>query len=401
MSEFIYRGQNEAYSGIQASGFRPYKGGWYTDSFYDIDEMKKEYYNKVISKLSSDEKNHFLAFCQHHGLPTNLVDFTKSPLVSLFFACSGKTRTSSMDNTMASQTADSVYAEIYCIDKKRLIDLTELLTQYNNQNFFEMLIDNKEFQQLVRAQLEIVFEKNKERYLEWIANLIECYVINKSNIYGPEQIYETDNQDEDGGLYIDENNEDYIDECEDANEMVSLFKLGERIKEDAEKGIKDLYVYILNEVEDENITHGEAYYLAEHEYIYYQNEHLGARIYLILLINLLQNFSDIKEKLFLTLDIYFMYQPPDLFSRIINQKGLFIYQPYLYYIEDTYNFGVLNYQMIVPDIVIEVHNYEGILEELNFLGINLESMYGDFDNIAKSVRYNNELLIHKKNDSAS
>lgn len=30
---FIFRGQNEAYGGIQASGFRPYKGGWFTDTF--------------------------------------------------------------------------------------------------------------------------------------------------------------------------------------------------------------------------------------------------------------------------------------------------------------------------------------------------------------------------------
>jgi hypothetical protein len=44
----------------------------------------------------------------------------------------------------------------------------------------------------------------------------------------------------------------------------------------------------------------------------------------------------------------------------------------------------LNYQSIVPDITIEVENSETILEELNFLGVNLESIYGDFDNIAKS-----------------
>ncbi|MGP3788526.1 FRG domain-containing protein [Paenibacillus sp. 1A_MP2] len=83
-NHYIFRGQNEAFGGIEASGFRPYKGGFYSDTFYDIEGMKKEYFNKVIRKISSDERQHFLAFCQHHGLPTNIVDFTTSPLVALF-----------------------------------------------------------------------------------------------------------------------------------------------------------------------------------------------------------------------------------------------------------------------------------------------------------------------------
>jgi FRG domain. len=110
LTEFIFRGQNEAYNGIRASGFRPYQGGWDSDRFYNIDGMKKEYFNKVVSKLTTDERSHFIAFCQHHGLPTNLVDFTFSPLVALFFACSGK----SVSNEMKS-------AEIYLISKKKLI----------------------------------------------------------------------------------------------------------------------------------------------------------------------------------------------------------------------------------------------------------------------------------------
>lgn len=90
ISDFIYRGQSEPYFSIQASGFRPYCGGWDSDMIYDMPYLHTSFYNRVIGQLSEDERKYFLAFCQHHGIPTNLVDVSYSPLVALFFACDGK-----------------------------------------------------------------------------------------------------------------------------------------------------------------------------------------------------------------------------------------------------------------------------------------------------------------------
>lgn len=75
---------------IKANGFRPYMGGWDSDKIYNIDEISKKYYEQVVSKLTSEEKEYFLAFCQHYGVPTNLIDFSYSPLIALFFSCQGK-----------------------------------------------------------------------------------------------------------------------------------------------------------------------------------------------------------------------------------------------------------------------------------------------------------------------
>ena len=90
IENYIYRGQNEPYFGIKANGFRPYMGGWDSDKIYNIDEISKKYYEQVVSKLTSEEKEYFLAFCQHYGVPTNLIDFSYSPLIALFFSCQGK-----------------------------------------------------------------------------------------------------------------------------------------------------------------------------------------------------------------------------------------------------------------------------------------------------------------------
>lgn len=106
--------------------------------------------------------------------------------------------------------------------------------------------------------------------------------------------------------------------------------------------------------------------------------------------NLIQIFHNDRkgaDKLELNLKIYFTYQPANLFDRINSQKGLFIYQPYFYSCDSVYNYNVLSNQRITPDIKIEIDNYQTILSELDALGFNLGSVYGDLDNIAKSVVY--------------
>ena len=80
IDDYIYRGQNEPYFGIRANGFRTYLGGWTSDKIYNIDEISKNYYDKIVSKLTAEEKKYFLAFCQHYGIPTNLIDFSYSPI---------------------------------------------------------------------------------------------------------------------------------------------------------------------------------------------------------------------------------------------------------------------------------------------------------------------------------
>jgi hypothetical protein len=106
-----------------------------------------------------------------------------------------------------------------------------------------------------------------------------------------------------------------------------------------------------------------------------------------MLIQIFHNDRNGTEELILDLKIYFTYQPANLFDRINAQKGLFIYQPYFYSYNMANDYNILSVQNINPDITIEINNYQEMLFELDVLGINLGGVYGDLDNIAKSVVY--------------
>lgn len=396
LQEYIFRGQNEPFYGIKASLFRKYEGSFDLDKIYNLKELIDKYYNKVIHRLTMDERKNFLAFCQHHGLPTNLVDFSYSPLIALFFACYGKQVTPNFtlnqligettteklisDKSIQDLLIDSLcnrlnkddiskYAQIYLISKKRLIDITEITLENKYENIFEEIINNDNIQLEIYSKIEEVFPKDNKSILEWIDNMLSCYDISNWDIKGNPPILNK------------------------GNEINDIHEFREKLNTNI-KNIKELYLYIKENAFDnkvkENIFYIMELDLVDLEFSELDYSLIGCKIYFQLLINILKIFSFYKaDFLTLNLDIYFIVKCPNIFDRISNQKGLFIYQPFLYYEEPVYDYHILNFQRITPDVVIEVDNYYDILKDLGYLGIGLDFIYNDFDSIAKFIKDNN------------
>ncbi len=381
ISNYIYRGQNEPYFSIEASGFRPYMGGWSSDMIYDMPHVQTAFHDRVIGQLSSDEKKYFLAFCQHHGIPTNLVDVSYSPLVALFFACDGKgERKFTLSEFMGDKSIEdfekdttyhsifihnlinqakkpfySPFAQIYMLSKERLVNITDIIVELNDKNLFEeLLVDEMLILKLFTLIKEHFRTINSTTLNNWLGNILTIYIeiceLNGISLLSDE-------------LYLS---------------MKSSLSTG--LDDTTYKGI----VKILEK----------SYSKADVFQKLFSNEQLTkqkldyatiASLYTAILVEILDTLKNAPRKINIELDIFFTYQPPQLFKRISSQQSFFIYQPYLYTNDGVYDYCELNIQSINPDILVEIDNYSNVLKELNLLGVDNGTIYGDIDNIAKSV----------------
>ncbi len=385
---YIFRGQNNPYNGIIASGFRNYSKKDNVLKMFDLKKISEDFSNKIIRNLSLEEKNHIFAFSQHHGIPTNLVDFTFSPLVALFFSCYNKNFiTFTVEELIEKNSFDSIellkineeirnqfinnlvkkissktlteYSEIYLIDKSKLIDISQFVIKEKETNLL-ILLNNLDFLIFFTKKIEDKFEDTRILN-KLLINLLENYRNNNFNFFRNKM-------------------HSFEEEEEDILEKYKIL-ISESKGIGSDGHIEDLFKYIRKNFPVKWII--ESKLIADEYQNRYSTSFTAAKCYTLLLINLLKMMEYDPEECYLSLELYCTYQPPEIFDRIINQKGIFISQSYL--IDELGYSDRFMKQSIKPDIVIKVNNSQQILKELKFLGIDNGFIFNDIDNIAKSI----------------
>ena len=325
LENYIYRGEPTNYNNIISSALR--------DGEYPYIKMKNDFKRKIYHRLSADERKDFLAFAQHHGLPTNLIDFTHSPLVALYFACQPF---SSKDTRY-----DQVRGFIYLI-RNDLIDITDMLDGHEDENFLLRLIQSEnEFLFKLYEKIFLYEKQFPESFHYYFKKLCDDWKY-------------------------------YIIDMQPSTPKRSRFPK----YDNGEYRWKIKYTYcskksdLIKSIEQK---HG--------------NIELVVLEYILMLKEFLNKAVEYEATVWwLNCIPPFLYTPFLSFERGRNQQGLFVYQAHMSYEETIYGTHILSQQRVWPEIVIVVENKEKILADLDLIGVNEKFIYGDFDNIAKYIK---------------
>lgn len=335
----FFRGEPTNYDETVSVALRKYNGSFKAPSSeYPFIKMKDEFKREVWHKLNQDERAVFLAFAQHYGIPTNLIDFTKSPLIALYFACMPC-------NNSENKDLDEERGFVNIV-RNKFIDITDIVGKNEDKNILEQYIYNRN---------------------NTVKDFYYCFC--KYNEAYPYEFYS----------YFKNLNEGWHYNFDKDSSNV-LFKKNFPAYKDGEYMFEALN-FLKNFLTDEaNVIIEEI------------TQEVGEVDWIVLEYTLyLQVF--LKQILEATLPIYwlncipnFLYSPILPFERGRNQESLFLYQAFLSFNDGVYNLPVLAQQRIWPDIIIVVENKNKVLKELDFIGINRKSIFCDFDNIAAYIK---------------
>lgn len=345
---YYYRGESRLYENNICSTMlrdftKPNKE--FLSKYYD--DILSEYFREVANNISDIEKEHFIAFCQHHGLKTNLIEFTSSPIIALYFACD-----------MNNEYVKNNIGYMYLVDKDKCIDVSDnLLKNKLGTSLIPFLFD-----ELSHGSNKTIFE---------FAKVISSY-INKDN----------------GEIFYLQNQLKVC--CTDLNPETETIQYLKSIITKVNRSDLSENLGILDEIQEKYIK---KFNLNEITLKSARDFTILLKLYLddVISESLIGSSNNFK---FPRLP-YFIYQTPYKFDRIKNQDAFFVYQLYLSttspYMDDIHNNMI---QKIEPDVIIRIHDQEKLMKELDSIGINRKMIYGDFDNIAK---YFNDKFSSKTN----
>lgn len=401
--------QEEPYpdSGIIASCYRKQ---FKHNSNADLNNMLHDYYFNLGHLLTETDKNNFLAYAQHHGLPTNLIDISSVSLVALYFACE---KTYYDDNKEVSQKREN-YGHVYALQKDRFINISNQVSSRRIDSFYNDLVQEGLYSGEDKATL-ILFNNILKHYLEINRrNFIDLFV---ENVTFARDIIKANKECfcEDFSPLIDEFNIFinegfsshslyYIDSTK-SNLVSGIFRWNSFYETDPTCYNYADYLRVFMENILVKLYPGKAWYSevkSTNEEINYYGKNYKFNsdkienldelevmpvCFLTFFIFLLDRVA-LNETVKMPRFPYMLYKPEINFDRIRLQSGHFIYQNALYY-QDNFKFeDVIINDSIRPDkiIIIKNKNKNRILKELDNIGINKMTLFEDPDKYAEYLK---------------
>jgi len=391
ISEYLFRGEGSFYPKRVSGAFRTERHLPSLDLYPDFNKGIDEFYRSVGYRLSEIEKNNFVAFSQHYGLPTNLLDVTPSPLTALFMACYSEERNLKggllNDETPAylynfeeyeslekirsrypnesieellKETKYGVEKPVYVYIMEHYIDVTDIVERYPEKSIIDLIIDQDEY--TIKKMAELIEGFNRKDQFD-IENKFRIYIKqlckNILNFTNDSEFYK---------LIFEKSNA----VCEFQNSEDNISKLIEHSR---------LLFCLANEI---NQHEGFTNIPLPHPQDSSQKLRYCYMTFLSCYLKLIKN--NVRQHDGGEFMPYMIYRPKITFERARLQQGFFIIQPYVKPFDDNNDTRIRLVQEIEHSKIIKVNHPEKILRQLDSIGVNLGNMYGDYDSIAKYIK---------------
>lgn len=370
-AKFFFRGENELYENkISSSLFRNQKKDGkkiYSKTLETYFYGQKAFHREIIS-LNKREDFNFMALCQHHGLPTPLIDITLNPLVAIYFACQPTHNSKDL-------------GVLYCLKKEKYIELPSDLLKYED-NISDFIFNVYPFANLKRLSNAIndhnrfytnnSFLKNSLKdELSEFQMYLKSFDDHTTTNYMKE--IKSFKNDEEMYRYIHENFYKIDDPlCKEyQNFLINSKIIKKRIAFEERKftdpfliNYPNLYTFIL--YLSRFMANGSGQFFPDTLNFYVKTSLDWDRIKLQSGLFIVQYPKDNK--------LVAPISPKDTGEEELN--------PTYSSVNNTSDLV----SKIIPELIIKITDKKKILTELDNLGINRQSLFGDIDSVATVIR---------------